>query len=384
MSYEGKEFHAAACFFPLMEGGELESLAKDIREHGLDKPAELLDGRIIDGRNRVTACWLAGVEPRFVEAPERAKADPVAYVMSCNDHRRHLTDSQRSLAAGKARDYYDKQAKERQTRKPADSVVENLPQQKGRARDKAGEVFGVSGKSVDYGTTVARRGIPELVEAVEKGQVAISTAARAVKTGVDEQKRIAAGGKARATAVVSLKGKSLASATLSQKALAASADISSGVRSSTVLAHYGIQQQVYKRAKRVAESGNGALIAAMNEGLLQPSAADKLVKQSPDKIDAAIEKARETELAKTHRKPSTTGKTKAERLLDLLGETWSGWSAASHNIPINSKSMPAGEEKLNELLRLCGAVRKYVTGLLEKIEVEAQGCLRKIVEKRTS
>lgn len=44
----------------------------------------------------------------------------------------------------RVREHYDKQAKERQKRKPADSVVENLPQQK--ARDAAGKAFGVSGK----------------------------------------------------------------------------------------------------------------------------------------------------------------------------------------------------------------------------------------------
>src|SRR6056297_801497 len=39
----------------------------------------------------------------------------------------------------RARDIYEKQAKERQIRKPADSVVENLPQQNTKARDAAGK-----------------------------------------------------------------------------------------------------------------------------------------------------------------------------------------------------------------------------------------------------
>ena len=48
-----------------------------------------------------------------------------------------------------ARDIYEREAKERQVRKSADSVPENLPEQKGDARDKAGERVGVSGRSID-------------------------------------------------------------------------------------------------------------------------------------------------------------------------------------------------------------------------------------------
>ncbi len=54
------------------------------------------------------------------------------------------------MCAARARDIYEQQAKERQKRKPADSVPENLPEQKTDARDAAGKAFGVSGKSVDH------------------------------------------------------------------------------------------------------------------------------------------------------------------------------------------------------------------------------------------
>ena len=51
-----------------------------------------------------------------------------------------------SLWTGKAREYYDKAAKERQKRKPAGSVPEKLPEQKGDARDAAGKALDVSGR----------------------------------------------------------------------------------------------------------------------------------------------------------------------------------------------------------------------------------------------
>lgn len=43
---------------------------------------------------------------------------------------RHLTTSQKAMAAARARTIYERQAKERQKRKPSDSVPANLPEQK--------------------------------------------------------------------------------------------------------------------------------------------------------------------------------------------------------------------------------------------------------------
>jgi hypothetical protein len=82
------------------------------------------------------------------------------------------------MVAARAREYYDQQARERQKRKPKDSVQENLPEQKGQSRDKAAAAVGVSGKSVDFATKVLRKGTPELIEAVDAGQLAVSKAAR--------------------------------------------------------------------------------------------------------------------------------------------------------------------------------------------------------------
>ena len=54
------------------------------------------------------------------------------------------------MVGGRAKALYEKQAKERQKRKP-ESVPVNCPEQKskGDARDKAGEAVGVSGKQID-------------------------------------------------------------------------------------------------------------------------------------------------------------------------------------------------------------------------------------------
>lgn len=173
------KFHEAAEIFPLMTETDFDELVEDIRKHGLREPGKLLGGKVLDGRNRYRACLQAGVKFR---ADEAETDDPIAYVISLNRHRRHLTPSQLSMVAAKARKYYDDQAKERlktnKGGKHGGLPMENLPQaEKGSARDAAGKALGVSGKSVDHATKVLRNAVPEVVEAVEQGRMAVSTAA---------------------------------------------------------------------------------------------------------------------------------------------------------------------------------------------------------------
>jgi hypothetical protein len=50
---------------------------------------------LIDGRNRLAACKLANVEPRFAKLP--AGSDPLAYIESM-DTRRNVSKGQRAMA----------------------------------------------------------------------------------------------------------------------------------------------------------------------------------------------------------------------------------------------------------------------------------------------
>jgi hypothetical protein len=85
-------FHPIASLFPLMQGEQLDELVKDVRANGLIHPIIKLDGQILDGRNRYRACLRGGVEPVFGTFPG---GDPVAFVISANIHRRHLTLKQK-------------------------------------------------------------------------------------------------------------------------------------------------------------------------------------------------------------------------------------------------------------------------------------------------
>lgn len=89
---EALQFHPVAAIFPLMTGAEFEELVEDIRAHGLISPIVLHEGKVLDGRNRYRACLTAKIEPRFTPF---TGTDPLAFVISVNMRRRHLTRAQK-------------------------------------------------------------------------------------------------------------------------------------------------------------------------------------------------------------------------------------------------------------------------------------------------
>lgn len=92
--------HPLADIFPMMPEDELAALAADIKANGLIHPIMLdKDGELlVDGRNRLKACKLAGVEPHF----ERLNGlDPISFIFSSND-RRDMTQGQRAVVAALA------------------------------------------------------------------------------------------------------------------------------------------------------------------------------------------------------------------------------------------------------------------------------------------
>ena len=89
-------FHPLADIFPMMDEAALAELAADIKAESQREPIYLWQDQIIDGRNRYRACKLAGVEPVFkkIDFPG-GEAEALAYVVSRNLKRRHLTIAQR-------------------------------------------------------------------------------------------------------------------------------------------------------------------------------------------------------------------------------------------------------------------------------------------------
>ena len=87
--------HPLSAAFPAMQESEIQALAEDIKKHGQREKGVVFEGRVLDGWHRFLACRQAGVQFAFSEYDGD---DPVAFVLSRNLHRRHLTASQRAAA----------------------------------------------------------------------------------------------------------------------------------------------------------------------------------------------------------------------------------------------------------------------------------------------
>ena len=185
------EFHPYADIFPLLEGAAFEELVADVRAHGLREPIVVHEGKILDGRNRWRAGCAAGrlddakgawfsrdvLNDGFREfGSEAGEADPLAFVISKNLHRRHLTESQRAMVAARL-------ATLRPGRPPAPGPSppgggeQETPPIGGISAERAGEIIGVGERSIERAKRVLRDGVGDLVRAVERGEVKVSAAA---------------------------------------------------------------------------------------------------------------------------------------------------------------------------------------------------------------
>ncbi len=78
--------HPHAEFYPLLDDDALQALAEDIRENGLLDPVTVTeDGVLLDGRNRLRACELVGIEP----ATAIFEGDDIGAFVRSKNMRRH-------------------------------------------------------------------------------------------------------------------------------------------------------------------------------------------------------------------------------------------------------------------------------------------------------
>ena len=101
--------HPAAEKFPLMDADDQKALGDDIKKNGLREGVSILDGQLLDGRNRLDAMELVGIKlvtgnghPGWDNIPHRnvKGVDPLVFVISKNLHRRHLKEeAKRQLIA---------------------------------------------------------------------------------------------------------------------------------------------------------------------------------------------------------------------------------------------------------------------------------------------
>lgn len=173
-SWKTYELHSLCESFPKLDDDELEKLKLDIKENGLRDAITLFDGKILDGQNRYAVALALNKPPKFEEFKGR---DPVAFVVSKNLARRHLSTSQRAMIAASLL-----------TNKDAGPLVAVFTAAD-VSQNKAADLLSVNRDSVTKAKTVATKS-KKLARMVRDGEVSLNAAAKVSRMPKKRRERL--------------------------------------------------------------------------------------------------------------------------------------------------------------------------------------------------
>jgi hypothetical protein len=176
---ELKGFHPIADIWPMATPEESNEIAEDIRKNGQREDIVMLDGLILDGRQRYRGCLKAGVEPRFVEFGRDPShgTDPLAYVISKHT-RRNLTTTQKAKVADRLTTFTwggDR------SKPPTGGLNETYTQAQAAAATNVGE------RSVERYADIRKHGTEELKHAVDREDISLRAGSEISKLPAQQQ-----------------------------------------------------------------------------------------------------------------------------------------------------------------------------------------------------
>jgi len=178
--------HPIADLFPALAEKELAELAEDIAANGQREPGVVWNGMLLEGKNRQLACIQENIPFKAVTREFADENEALAFSISANLRRRHLGESQRAMVGAKLVEFLS--AAKQQASVVGDGVSNaGVKQECLKTRDKAAETLNVSGRSIQDAIKIRTKGAPELISAVNAGQVSVSAAAQVASLGKDEQ-----------------------------------------------------------------------------------------------------------------------------------------------------------------------------------------------------
>lgn len=196
--------HPAADIFPMIGSEEYPSFRDNIGANGQIEKIVLLDGLILDGRNRYKVLTELDARDggdawrndpgRYITFEAKlkemgAEMSALDYVLAENLERRHLSESQRSMSAARAANMRQGERTDLQAAPFDPEPSANL--RKVSAGDAA-SMFRVSERLVNSATNVIRHGVEQLRDLVDQGQVAVSVAEEIARMATEDQQKIVA------------------------------------------------------------------------------------------------------------------------------------------------------------------------------------------------
>lgn len=185
------EIHPLAARWPMMPDDELAALAESIAADGLSHPL-ILDsqGRLVDGRNRLEACRIAGVSPKYLTPRGLDSEEEIrAYIGRVNAQRRNVSTGQKAMAVA---DDLAAQGKRRNGRWARGSINEES-----RLSADWAKAMQLAGLVIDHR--------PDLVNRVIAGDITLNAAAEEAEAARDAKARAEAEAKRAAEMLADLK-----------------------------------------------------------------------------------------------------------------------------------------------------------------------------------
>ena len=151
-----------------MSAEDFQALVDDIDNNGQREPVMIYEGMVLDGWHRYQACTSLGMEPTKFEFQGD---DPVAFVLSQNLHRRHLSASQRAAAVVSCTQW-------RPVGKAKPETISGLKTEKEMAK-----TAGTSDRTIRDAKTAHKAG---LTEVVKSGAMTANEAAKVARGTVEK------------------------------------------------------------------------------------------------------------------------------------------------------------------------------------------------------
>ena len=174
------EQHPIGAAWPALSDEDFQKLVDSIESIGILEKITVYEGKILDGWHRYRAC----TELRIKNIPmvEYEGNDPGSFVIAKNEARRHSDPSQRAFSVAQTIDICEKSGRPSQyvdSKKP-DHVI-------GLTTAQAAKLANV-GEATMRRAKAATNAEPEVQDAVKRGEITVSEAAKLSKLPPEEQK----------------------------------------------------------------------------------------------------------------------------------------------------------------------------------------------------
>lgn len=170
--------HPLSAAFPAMSADDFKALKDSIESIGVQNPVTLYEGMVIDGWHRYRAAESLGMQCPTVELGD---VDPRDFVRAVNDARRHMTQAARAQAITRVYDWYPSDGS---AQKEGGVLVPSTPP---KSNAELASMAGVSVAEIRRAKAIGTTAVPEVLAAVQSGEIGGEKAAAIAKLPADQQ-----------------------------------------------------------------------------------------------------------------------------------------------------------------------------------------------------